>query len=283
MAALALETQRATGFDGAAVPFCMTIEAETLGAEIHFGTADVQPRVVSEPMPTVHDLRTLRDGSRSPRREVTLEAIRRLRAMAPDVAVLGATVGPFSLAGQVLEAGLLLRALRREPRAVHELLRRCLPVVVDFAREQVAAGADAIVLADPTATGEILGEQSYQEFAAPYLRQAVAAIRETGVPVIVHTCGCPHTILGSLAELEVEAVSVDETADLRQARAALSRQRLMGNVSANLLQGGPPEAIAANARRVLAEGVDILAPACGVIARTPAAHLRVLVAVAKQE
>lgn len=282
MADLALQTQRATGFDAAAVPFCMTIEAEELGAQIHFGSCDVQPRVLTEPMGHVRHLSALqRPGEEpGPRREVTLQAIRRLREMAPEVAVLGATVGPFSLAGQVLEAGLLLRALRRDPPAVHALLQRCLSVVECFARQQVAAGADAIVISDPTATGELLGAEAYAEFAGPYLRRVVAAVREAGAPAIVHVCGCPNTILGPLADLPAAAVSVDETAALPRARAALQRQRLMGNVSAELLRNGPPQVIAANARRVLQEGVDILAPACGVIARTPAAHLQVLAAVA---
>lgn len=282
MAKLALETQRVTGFDAVAVPFCMTIEAEELGADIHFGSRDVQPRVLTEPMRDVRDLFALRGtgGAPGPRREVTLQAIQLLREMAPDVAVLGATVGPFSLAGQVLEAGLLLRAVRRDPAAVHELLRRCVPVVRDFACQQVAAGADAIVISDPTATGELLGADAYAELAEPYLRQVVAAVSAAGALAVVHVCGCPNSILAPLADLEVGAVSVDETASLHRARAVLRRQRLMGNVSAELLQAGPPQAIAANARRILEVGVDILAPACGVIARTPAAHLRVLVEVA---
>ncbi|NPV46057.1 MAG: MtaA/CmuA family methyltransferase [Armatimonadetes bacterium] len=282
MAKLALATQQASGFDAVAVPFCMTIEAEELGADIHFGSRDVQPRVLAEPMREVRDLAALQSPSEKPgpRRQVTLQAIRLLRERAPEVAVLGATVGPFSLAGQVLEAGLLLRAVRRDPAAVHDLLRRCAPVVADFARSQVEAGADAIVISDPTATGELLGAKAYAEFAGPYLRQAVAAVREAGAPAIVHVCGCPNTILGHLADLEVAAVSVDETASLPRARAALRRQRLMGNISAELLRAGAPEAIAANARRALDMGVDILAPACGVIARTPAAHLRVLAEVA---
>ncbi len=207
MAKLALATQRASGFDAVAVPFCMTIEAEELGADIHFGSRDVQPRVLAEPMREVRDLSALQSPSEKPgpRRQVTLQAIRLLRERAREVAVLGATVGPFSLAGQVLEAGLLLRAVRRDPAAVHDLLRRCAPVVADFARSQVEAGADAIVISDPTATGELLGAEAYAEFAEPYLGQAVAAVREAGAPAIVHVCGCPNTILGHLADLEVAA------------------------------------------------------------------------------
>jgi [methyl-Co(III) methanol-specific corrinoid protein]:coenzyme M methyltransferase len=212
---------------------------------------------------------------------VTLKAIALLRQMAPDVAVVGATVGPLSLAGQVLEASLLLRATHREAQAVHELLRRCTALVADFARQQVAAGADVVMIADPTATGEIIGARAYSEFAAPYLRQVIAAVHEAGAPVIVHICGCPDTVLSGLSELAAECLSFDETAHLRQARAALTRQRLMGNISADLLQRGPAMAIASNARQVLQEGVDILAPACGVIAATPAAHLRVLREVAE--
>ena len=285
MARLALTTQRETGFDNIGLPFCMTVEAEALGAEVDYGTADIQPFIVREPIQTVAEIADYRpsDPPARDRRPVVLEALRRCREAAPDVALVGSVVGPLSLAAQLLEASLLLRATFREPAAVQALAETTREFVTAFALAQLDAGADVIMVADPTATGEILGAARYAEFAQPYLDRLIADLRATGAPVILHVCGNVRAILPLLAATDVEAISLDETANVREARVALTRQRLMGNISGTLLEEGPPELIASNARAVLDAGVDILAPACGVVPCTPTAHLRQMVAQAARD
>jgi MtaA/CmuA family methyltransferase len=284
MVRLALEMQRATGMDNIGLPFCMTVEAEALGAAVDFGTRTIQPWVDAEPITQIEEVTAwLQSPSTGEdRRPLVLEAIRQAREAAPDVAVVGSVVGPVSLAGQLLEAGLLLRAMRRQPKLVHDLLAAAEFFVRRFAVEQVQAGADVIMAAEPTATGEILGPSLYADFADPYLRRLIDALRGVGAPVILHVCGRPSAILPALAHLPVQAVSLDETADLREARAALPHTRLMGNLSSIVLEQGPPEHIAEVVRQVLEWGVDIVAPACGVTATTPLAHLQAMVAAAHE-
>jgi [methyl-Co(III) methanol-specific corrinoid protein]:coenzyme M methyltransferase len=283
MATLALAMQQAADFDNVGVPFCMTVEAEALGAGVHYGSRSVQPRIVREPLSDVDEVIESGDGAASAtdRRPVVIDAIRLLKERVSDVAIVGTVVGPLSLAGQLLEASLLMRAMQRQPASVRSLLECCTGLVEGFAAEQVDAGADVIMVADPTATGEILGAERYQEFAEPYLDRLVHSIHAAGAPVILHICGNARTILPLLAGMDVEAVSVDETVRLGDARAALSRQRLMGNVSADLLERGPVERIADYVTRALHVGVDIPAPACGVVATTPVGNLRALSAAAR--
>ena len=195
----------------------------------------------------------------------------------PGVATVGSTVGPVSLAAQQLEASLLFRAMRREPDLVRALLAKCTEFLCEFAQSQVAAGADVIMIGDPTATGEILGGRLYAEFAAPHSEQLIAAVHAAGAPVILHICGNPRTILPTMAGAGAEAVSVDETANLREAREAVTAARLMGNVASELLEAGTVEAIRNNVARVLEVGVDIVAPACGVTAATPVRNLKAMV------
>ena len=249
MATLALRMQQVTSFDNVAVPFCMTVEAEALGSEVNYGTETVQPWITREVLQSVEEVAGFvpQDSAARDRRPVVLESISRLREAAPDLPVFGGVVGPFSLAAQLLEASLLLRAVHRQPEAVRALLHLCADFVVAFAQRQVQAGADVVAVADPTATGEILGRRKYVEFAEPYQRQVAATIQQIGVPVILHICGCPNALLGSLAEVAVGAISLDETADLHAAREALAGRCLMGNISAELLAEGPAEAIRRNA------------------------------------
>ena len=46
-----------------------------------------------------------------------------------------------------------------------------------------------ISIADPTATGEILGPNLFDEYAVRYLNKVVDAIHGMNTPVIVHICG----------------------------------------------------------------------------------------------
>ena len=279
MATLALAMQAATGVDNVGLPFCMTVEAEALGAEVNYGTPTVQPWIAREPLEDIGQVPELERfaGTQPDRRGVVLEAIRLARSCVPGVATVGSTVGPVSLAAQQLEASLLFRAMRREPDLVRALLAKCTEFLCEFAQSQVAAGADVIMIGDPTATGEILGGRLYAEFAAPHSEQLIAAVHAAGAPVILHICGNPRTILPTMAGAGAEAVSVDETANLREAREAVTAARLMGNVASELLEAGTVEAIRNNVARVLEVGVDIVAPACGVTAATPVRNLKAMV------
>lgn len=284
MARLAVEMQRATGVDSIGLPFCMTVEAQALGARVNFGTRTVQPWVAAEPIVRIEEVSAWLQSPTAgeDRRSLVLEAIGQVRKAAPDVAVVGSVVGPVSLTAQLLEAALLLRAMHRQPKLVHDLLAAAEAVVRRFALAQIEAGADVIMAAEPTATGEILGPSLYADFADPYLRRLIDDLHDTGAPVILHVCGRPSAILSALAHLPVQAVSLDETADLREARTAFPHTRLMGNLSSIVLEQGPPEHIAEVVRQVLEWGVDIVAPACGVTATTPLAHLQAMVAAAHE-
>ena len=56
MARLAVATQRATGFDNVGLPFCMTVEAEALGAQVNLGSPTVQPYITQEALASVADI-----------------------------------------------------------------------------------------------------------------------------------------------------------------------------------------------------------------------------------
>ena len=51
------------------------------------------------------------------------------------------------------------------------------------------AGADVIPIADPSASGEILGPALFVEYAVKYLNKVVDAVHAAHGPVIVHICG----------------------------------------------------------------------------------------------
>jgi len=84
-----------------------------------------------------------------------------------------------------------------------------------------------------------------------------------------------------LKELVSECISVDSKVNIREAKNIISGKKLMGNVSTILLQNGPIDRIQNTSRNLLDCGIDILAPACGMSAKTPVDHIKAMTSVVK--
>lgn len=283
MAILSSAMHDETGMENLGIPFCMTIEAEALGGEVEDGDEVTEPKIVTYPMRTVQEWRELKslDPLRDGRLPTVLDCTAELAQARPDTPVIGNLVGPLSFATSVVDAIILFKALKKEPAECHSMLSFLTDNIVRYGEALIESGADVMVIADPSATGEILGSKLFREFAAPYLNRITDCMHTLGRPVIVHICGNVKPVYNDLNFLSAECISVDSAVDIREAQKALSGKKLMGNVSTILLQKGPVERISDLSRAILKSGVDILAPACGVSALTPVKHLKAMTEAAK--
>lgn len=278
LAALARDVARLTGFENLALPFCMTLEAELLGSRVDPGTIAVEARIAEEAFPSVRDavlprLARLPEGSRAAR---AVEAIALTAARNPEEPVVGSLTGPVSTAASVVDPIMFLKELRKERADSHRVLDGVVEAVGRLAEEMVSAGADVIAISDPTATGEILGPRAFEEFALRYLNELTDRIHRLGVPVIVHICGDIRPVEHLVARLHARAISTDAAVSLPRLKASYPDLVTMGNVSTQTLQFGEPERIASRARQLVDEGVDIIAPACGLSTSTPLVNIRAL-------
>jgi [methyl-Co(III) methanol-specific corrinoid protein]:coenzyme M methyltransferase len=274
MARLTLGMAELGGLENTGVPFCMTVEAEALGARVELGTRDGEPRVVAYAVEATAAVPRL--GRLDPaqgRAAVCVEAVRLLKAARPDLPVIANVVGPVSLATSVVDPTVFFRDVRREPRAAHALLEAAVEASERFGEALVAAGADVVCIADPSATGELLGKTVFDAFALPGLNRLADRFRALGRPTIVHICGRLAPLGTSLGALSAEAVSVDSCVSLADLRAQAAGKATMGNVSTFKLERGTSEEVAEAAEACLRRGADIVAPACGLGPRTPLANV----------
>ena len=276
MGDLALAMQDASGFDNLALPFCMTLEAEAYGAQVNFGDAVTQPRVTGPILPPDGSGRLPIPDFRSGRPAMVLGVMGRLKAERPEVALLGNLAGPFSILGELVDARQLLKWTLKRPQEVRNHAERIAADLIEFGKLQVASGADAVCVAEPTATGEILGGELFREFALPWLNRIADELQAAGVPVIVHICGDVRRIEAELFSLSACAASFDSMVDLPALIEKRPPWQAMGNVSPFLLEKGPVESIARHCRRLIEAGVRLLAPACGVVPTTPLSHLKAM-------
>lgn len=270
------------GFENFGVPFCMTVEAESMGAKVSYGTKLTEPRIEEYPVLKLDDWRTLSDISLSEGRvKVVLDAIKILKSGDYGVPLIGNIVGPVSLASSLLEPMEFYKAMRRKPQELHEFMEFVTDNIIKFAREEIKAGADIIAISDPSGTGEILGPKLFNEYTVTYINKIIRAIKDE-VPggVIVHICGRLGSVYKELNAIESPVLSFDSITPVKEVATNVKNKVLMGNVSTLALDDGKQDILRKIAGSCINNGISILSPACGIGTKTSIDSIRTIVDVA---
>lgn len=284
MAQLAEAVYKEGCFENCGVPFCMTVEAEAMGAGINMASQKYEPHVVEYVIDTAAEwnrLKPLDCGSGRP--AAVLEAIRILKKEMKDVPIIGNLTGPVSTAGSVMEPVVFYKEMRRKNRDVHALMEFTTDQLIAFGREQIAAGADVIAISDPSGTGEILGPKYFREFTVAYLNRLLDGIATEKTGTIVHICGQMSPVYKEINEVRSQALSFDSIVPMKEARANLGSRVLMGNVSTYALEFGEPEKIRQLTENCLRSGSNIISPACGLGMTSPLRNVRAILSYVKEE
>lgn len=187
------------------------------------------------------------------------DAVAQIRkALAGRVPLIGFAGSPWTVACYMVEGQgsddyrLVKTMLYARPDLLHRILDITAQATARYLNEQIAAGAQAVMLFD--SWGGVLADGLFQQFSLTYTRKVVQALaREANgrrVPVIVFTKGGGQW-LEDIAAVGCDAVGLDWTADLGAARRRVNDGvALQGNLDPMTLFGGE-QAIRREARRVL--------------------------------
>ena len=284
MADLAGDIHEQSGFENIGIPFCMTVEAEVLGSDVNYGSLSCEPKIMREPFSSSQlvqrkDIRAMLDDGRI---ATVVEAAGILAKRYPDIPVIGNITGPVSAAASLIDPVALLKEYRKAPADCHKAMEYVSELLIAFARQMADSGASVISIGDPTATGEILGPKMFQEFAAFYLNRVIDELHRSGIPVIVHICGNMTTVRPQIPTLRADAISTDAMVSLKQLKADYPSVTTMGNLSTYLLELGTPEQVAVQTARLVADGIDIISPACGLSTSTSLKLIRAMTEAVKE-
>lgn len=284
MAELSKAVYESGCFENYGVPFCMTVEAEEMGARVDMGSVIYEPHVKEYPLESVGEFKRLApaDLSRG-RAKVVLEAIRILKDETKDVPVVGNLTGPISTAGSLVEPAVLYKEMRRNRQGAHGFMEFITDWLITFGKAQIEAGADVIAIADPSGTGEILGPKLFREFVVTYINKLADALKEKGVPTIVHICGQMRSVYKEVKDIRSDALSFDSLVPMREAREHLADRVLMGNVSTYALEFGDKKRVKMLARGCVKNGSDIISPACGLSMKSPLGNVQAILESLKGE
>ncbi len=197
-----------------------------------------------------------------PERELgyVMDAVRLIRReLSGRVPLIGFAGSPWTLATYMVEGGSTKNFSRikgmmfEQPALAHEMLGKTTDAVVQYLNAQVAAGAQALMIFDTW--GGVLTPRDYRAFSLDYMARIVQSLTREAegrrVPVILFTKGGGAWLEG-MAETGCDALGVDWTLDLAEARSRVGeRVALQGNLDPCVLYA-PPERIRDEVARVLA-------------------------------
>jgi uroporphyrinogen decarboxylase len=180
------------------------------------------------------------------------------RALNGSVPLIGFSGSPFTLACYMVEGGgsedfrTLKTMLFDRPDLLHRILDVTAKAVADYLNAQIESGAQAVMIFDTW--GGALPAWAYKEFSLAYMQRIVGELKDVHdgerVPSIVFTKGGGQW-LESIADIGVDAVGLDWTTDLGEARRRVADSvALQGNLDPVALFASP-EGVAREARRVL--------------------------------
>jgi len=277
MADLAKAAYTSGCFENAGVPFCMTVEAEAMGAKVSMGSNIVEPHVSEYVIDTVSAFADLPavDHSRG-RSGTTIEAIALLKKELEGVPIVGNLTGPVSTASSLIEPTVFFKELRKKNADAHAYMPFITDQLIAFGLAQIEAGADVIAISDPSGTGEILGPRYFEEFTVTYLNRLIRPLKAAGAKVIVHICGQMRQVYAQADKIESDVLSFDSIVPIREARQALPGRVLMGNISTYTLEFGDPEKIRIMTDFAADNRFDIISPACGLGMKSPLCNIRAM-------
>ncbi|HHV24840.1 MAG TPA: MtaA/CmuA family methyltransferase [Methanosarcina sp.] len=280
LAKLAIANYELSGLEAVRVPYCLTVLVEAMGCEINMGTKNRQPSVIGHPYPkSLEGAAIPEDLLQRGRIPAVLEAIKIIREkVGPDVPIIGGMEGPITVASDLVSVKSFMKWSIKKTDLFEQSLDIATEAAIMYANAMVEAGADVISVADPVASPDLMSPASFKQFLQARLQKFSSSVDSI---TVLHICGNVNPILNDMADCGFEGLSVEEkVGSPKKAKEVIGdRARFVGNISSPFtLLPGPVDKIKAEAKQALEEGVDVLAPGCGIAPMTPLENIKAMVA-----
>lgn len=244
----------ADAFDSAASVSLMdlSLEAEAFGSTIRVSDDEV-PTVIGAIVSDEDEANALAVPEiGAGRTQVYIDAIEKACKLITDRPVFAGVIGPFSLAGRLLDVSEALVYCYDEPDMVHIVLEKASEFLIRYCKAYKEAGANGIVMAEPLAG--LLSPELAEEFSAAYVRKIVEAVQDDEFLVVYHNCG--NSALKTIDSIVTNGSLVFHFGNAIDMEAVMEHipesMIAMGNVDpAGEFRNGTPESIYAKTKEVL--------------------------------
>lgn len=258
---------------------CMDLsaEAEAFGCQTRMGD-DEPPAVLGRLVTSRQQAEALavpRPGAG--RTHVYLDTVQRLTRLPARPFVFGEMIGPFSLAARLYGVSEMLVLTIQDPDLARLLAGKCAAFLRAYALAFKAAGANGVVMAEPTAG--LMSPRSTAAFSSPYIKQIVEAVEDDKFTLILHNCAARLAHLPAVLAAGVKVAHFGAPMDLAAALGQVPPDVILcGNLdpSAVFVMSNPEQAAAATRNLLQAVGQHrnfVLSSGCDLPARTPLANV----------
>jgi [methyl-Co(III) methanol-specific corrinoid protein]:coenzyme M methyltransferase len=275
MARLAATSYTELGFDTVMPVFSIIQESSALGCNMQWEQKDNWPTVrMADPIwKGPEDIRVPNDFLAHPDMRCVLDAITFLRKdLGDDVAIIGKTMGPWTLAYHCFGVEPFLLMSLDDPDRTRMCLERMKELTVIFGLAQIEAGVDALTLPDH-ATGDLVSGEYYRRYLLDLHTEFAERIP---CPLILHICGRTVDRMGYIAQTGMAAFHYDSKNEPDESMEAVGgRIALVGNINnpQTLFSEGADE-VHEEVVRNLEAGVQLIGPECAVPLQTPIENLQ---------
>ena len=168
-----------------------------------------------------------------------------------DRPVFAGIIGPYSLAGRLLDMTEIMILCYEEPEMVETVLEKATEFLCEYAKAFKEAGANGIVMAEPAAG--LLSPGLIRDFSTPYVNKIREAVEDDEFLVIYHNCGNIEPLLTQMKEVDAKAYSFGNAINIEKALEVIPSDRMViGNLDpVGVLKDGTPESIAKDTKALL--------------------------------
>ncbi len=259
----------------------LTVEAEAFGSKIRFEEDEI-PTVSERLVTRVDEVERLSvpDLSSAKRAQEYLRAAALTAKEVTDVPVLGGCIGPFSLAGRLLDMTEIMTGIYLMPEMVRELLRKCTLFIKEYVRAYKSLGIDGVIMAEPAAG--LLGEEECDTFSSAYIREIVDELQDENFLIVLHNCGHNGMLARSMVSTGAKALHFGNAADMEKVLQEVLKDILvMGNIDpVHVLKEGTPEFVKQQTEALLEKAKDysnfVLSSGCDLPPHVPLENIEAL-------
>ncbi len=200
-----------------------------------------------------------------------------------DIPVGSYVIGPFTLACEIMGINRVMKATRKNPDMLHQLLSYASRVIMDYIRLLENAGADLICILEPSAM--MISPVQFEEFSGRYCQHIIReGIKQIS---ILHICGDTSHLIAEMEKTGPDALSLDKQVNFPNAHQSLQHDTvLIGNVDpVSVVTFGDADSVKHRCRELLdaMQGKEnfILSTGCDVPPNAPMDNIKAMIAAVK--
>ena len=166
--------------------------------------------------------------------------------------------GPFTTAASLIGFENFLKGTIKNKEGVHKLLQFSTDCVVEVSRQMNAKFGMGLMLSEPMGSKDLISRRQFDEFFAPYVKQAVERMNEFQGGTGIHICGATRDRWDGVVETGINSFWIDNCESLEEMKKLFGdRIAISGNVPpATVLNQGTPEDVDAAVKKCIMEAAD---------------------------